>query len=211
MIAARGRVEELERLLDVREGAAGEATRALANEVEDLHAELARVRTSIDKANKSNLSLQADAARASSELAEIKARTTARGAAAEETMASLQASSRALSAQLEAANEDRSRLSAEVEAARAAIARLEGSAAAAVADAAAATNSAGAAAAASKRELEMLGERYTKLEKQLGQTQALLAVVQEQRRSLQDNNAQLREAMEGDAKRRLGEPNAPPS
>lgn len=192
LVSKAGRIAELSALLEAREASAAEAARASTAVNEDLRAEVDRLKSALEKSNRTHVALQEDGARISSELAETQAKHAARVAAMDAQIGGLQASLRGMTAQVEGLGEERAKLAATVEQQAAIIdaLRRENRALAGTNDQQGEATK--AAVTAYSAQVAALTEGMRKLEAQHKQTQSLLSVVQDQRRTLQEANAQLR-------------------
>jgi chromosome segregation ATPase len=207
--AHKARTEDLAALLQARERTAQEAARTAASLREDLEADLARTKASLDRATRTNVALQGDNARLASEVAEAAAKQSARTAALEEQAASLQTSVRTLQGQVDALGEERSRLSTTCELQLASIEQLRREKVQLSAAAEQSSSAVKAAVASYAAQVAALTENQKKMDGQLRQTQALLAVVQEQRRTLQEANTQLKQELDERYRQMLAAPAQP--
>lgn len=186
------RLAEAQGQLEARDAAHADASRASAAIADDLRGEISRLRNALASAQRTAMGLQADASRATSDLAETQSKAAARVSALEEQVAALQSSVRALSSNCEALGEEKARALAGQEAATAVAEGTKRDARALGAALEAANEAAKSAAAGYTAQITGLSEGMKRLEAQLKQTQNLLAVVQEQRRTLTANNIALR-------------------
>lgn len=175
-----------------RLAAAADKLRAADAVAEELKSELLRLRAQLERANKQNITLQTEAGRMTTELADVQARNAARIASLDEQVGALQASMRTLTAQVEGLSEERSRLAATVEAHAATIEALRKENAELGAEADANAEASRAAIASYSAQVSTLTEGLKAMEKQAKQTQSLLSLVQEQRKALQASNIELR-------------------
>lgn len=192
LAARNNRLSELGALLEARELGAHEASQASAAVIEDLQAELGRVKASLDKSNRAQVALQGESAKLASELADFQARSAARVAALDEQNASLSGSVRTLTVQVEGVAEEKAKLSAEIDSQAQTIEALRRQLRAVQSAAEQNNDTAKATLVAYAAQVSSLSEGMKKMDGQLKQTQSLLAVVQEQRRTLQENNVALR-------------------
>jgi chromosome segregation ATPase len=171
--------------------------RAAASMSAELQAELARAKEKLDKSNKARMALQAEAARAASDLADAQAKASARTAALESNVAALEASVRTLTSQVEDLQDERAHLMAQAEGQQQALAASARDKAAVVAEAERAAEVSRAAISQYAAQVAALSDGLRAVQKQAKQTQNLLTISQEQRRTLEEANAQLHAELDG--------------
>jgi chromosome segregation ATPase len=175
-----------------REEGATTELRAAAAVAAELNGEVARLREKADKAGKARIVAQGEVARVTGEAAEASARAAARFSALEEQVASLQATVRTLSSTIDGMADNAASQGAALEAATTALGVARAERAAVVAEAERASEAAASSLAAYGGHVTTLTAGLKALDKQLKSTQALLAVVKEQKGALAEANAALR-------------------
>lgn len=171
--------------------------RAAASMTAELQAELNRVKEKLDRSNKARLALQEEAAKASSDLADAQAKATARSAALEGTVGSLEASVRVLSNQIDTLQEEKAKQAAALEAQGVALVTTTREKQAVIQEAERAAEVTRQALTQYAAQVTALSDGLRAMEKQAKQTQNLLSLSQEQRYNLEEANAQLRAELDG--------------
>jgi chromosome segregation ATPase len=188
----QSRVHALEDSLASREAVMQQQQRAHQAATLDLEAELDRLRAQTDRANKQALQLQSEAARAQADAGEQASAANARAAALEEQLAIQTSTVRALSAQVDALSEDKLRSNAAAEISVGTIEALRRELKAVQGNLEQNEASHKALLTSLQAQLSASLESQRNMQAQIKQTQSLLAVVQEQRKTLQENNVALR-------------------
>jgi len=170
--------------------------RAAASMTAELQAELNRVKEKLDKSNKARLALQEEAAKANSDLADAQAKASARSTALENTVASLEASVRVLSNQVDTLQEEKAKQAATIESQSVALNTAVKEKLLVIQEAERAAEVTRQALSQYAAQVTALSDGLRAMEKQAKQTQTLLSLSQEQRHSLEEANAQLRSELD---------------
>ena len=189
-------LKDAQAALQARDESSQAELRAAAAVAAELHGEVARIRERADKAQKGRAQLQEEALRAASELADAQQRHSARIAAFEAQAIQLEKSMKEYRDERDAAEATTRKCKAELDAALAAAETARREKAAVEAEASRAGEVAQQATTAYASQVAALSDGLISMERQSRQTTSLLALVQEQRKNLQEANQSLRDELD---------------
>lgn len=189
-------LKDAQAAIQAREESSQAELRAAAAVAAELHGEVARLRERADKAQKARAQLQEEALRAASELADAQQRHSARIAAFEAQASRLEASVKEYKDERDAAEDATQKMKAELDLAIAMAESAKREREAVEVEASRAGDVARQATTAYASQVAALSDGLISMERQCRQTTSLLAIVQEQRKNLQDANQSLREELD---------------
>jgi hypothetical protein len=189
-------LKDAQAAMQARDESSQAELRAAAAVAAELHGEVARIRERADKAQKGRAQLQEEALRAASELADAQQRHSARIAAFEAQAIQLEESLKEYRDERDAAEATTRKYKAELDAALAAAETARREKAAVEAEASRAGEVARQATTAYASQVAALSDGLISMERQSRQTTSLLALVQEQRKNLQEANQSLRDELD---------------
>jgi len=189
-------VKDAQAALQARDESSQAELRAAAAVAAELHGEVARIRERADRAQKARAQLQEEALRAASDLADAQQRHSARTAAFEAQASQLEASLKEYRDERDAAETASRKMKAELDIAIAAAESARREKAAVEAEASRAGDVARQATTAYASQVAALSDGLISMERQSRQTTNLLALVQEQRKNLQEANQALRDELD---------------